>query len=88
MRITRRTNILVETKRKIVIQAQPAETPIYCEQCAEPMIPAQMSADIFGFSSRIIYRLIESDKIHFIETENNEIYVCPLSVKRLFESLR
>lgn len=88
MRITRKTNIFVETVRKVVVQRQPKAELIFCEQCAERMISAQMSADYFGFSSRIIYRLIESEKIYFIETEANEIYVCPICVKQVLESIR
>jgi protein-arginine kinase activator protein McsA len=86
MRITRKTNIFVETVRKVVRQ-QPTAELIFCEQCAEKMISAQMSADYFGFSSRIIYRLIESEKIYFIETETNEIYVCPICVQQALKSI-
>jgi len=88
MRITRRTNVFIKTGRKFVVRQQSADELISCGQCAEPMIPAHVTADLFGFSSRMIYRLIESEKIHFVETEANEIYVCPNCVKRVLESIR
>lgn len=86
MRITRKTNVFIKTERKFVVR-QTENEPICCEQCAEPMIPAQISADIFGISSRTIYRLVESEKIHFVETEANEIYVCPVSVERALKKI-
>ena len=88
MRITRTTNIFVKTERKLVVGQPPTEPIIGCGQCAEPMIRAQTFADFFGISSRTIYRLIESEKIQFIETEANEIYVCPICVKRILESIQ
>ena len=51
------------------------------------MISAQLSADSCAVSSREIYRLIESGKIHFAETETNEIYVCPLSVNQILQQM-
>lgn len=83
-------NISVITEKKVIISTpSDADNSVFCGQCASEMIPAQMSADFFGFSSRVIYRLIEADKIHFIETERNEIYICPTSVtKVLGETLK
>lgn len=88
MRITRRTNIFVKTERKIVVGQQAADKLICCGQCAEPMIQAQTSANYSGVSSRTIYRLIETEKIHFVETKANEIYVCPASVERALETIQ
>lgn len=83
MKITRRTNISVTTERRLVVR-QP-ETVIGCPSCVAPMIPAHIFAEFFGISSRTIYRLIESDAIHYTETETNEIYVCQISVERALE---
>jgi len=88
MKITRKTNVFIKTERKFFVARQTVNEPICCGQCAEPMTPAQISADFFGISSRTIYRLVESEKIHFVETEANEIYVCPVSVKRALETIR
>jgi hypothetical protein len=85
MKITRKTNVLVKTERRFVVRQHPSDETIQCGQCAELLIPAQMSADFFGISSRTIYRLIESGKIHFVETEANEIYICSASLKEILE---
>ena len=47
------------------------------------MISAQTSAHLFSLSSREIYRFIETGQIHFIETETDEIYVCPDSLAQM-----
>ena len=86
MRVTRKTKVLVKTERRFVIRQQSPDKTISCEECTEAMISAQACADFFGISSRAIYRLIESKKIHFIETEANEIYICPASVKENLET--
>ncbi len=73
----------VKTVRQFVERQSPETENIICERCAGRMISAQMSADFFGFSCRIIFRLIETGAIHFVETARNEIYVCPLSVGKI-----
>lgn len=87
MKITRKTNVSVKTVRRLIVQQPASEMSICCEQCAEKMITAQSSAVAFSISSREIYRLIEKNKIHFVETETNEIYVCPASVNRILTML-
>lgn len=83
MKITRRTTVFVKTERKFLVARSISKELIRCEQCGEQMIPAQSSADFFQVSSRRIYRLIESEKIHFAETAANEIYVCLISVNEI-----
>jgi hypothetical protein len=88
MKITRKTNISFVTERKIIASASPAaDETIYCPHCAAEMIPAQISAEYFGFSSRVIYRLIEAGKIHFLETESNKIYICPVSTAEVLRKI-
>lgn len=77
----------VRTERKFVVRRQISEQLISCEKCREQMVSAQFSADFFGVSSRMIYRLIESSEIHFAETDANEIYVCPVSVERALKTI-
>jgi hypothetical protein len=88
MRITRKTNVLVKTVRKYIVQQQSSEELIGCGHCDEQMMSAQATADFFQISSREIYRFIESEKIHFVETNANEIYVCPVSVRHILELIK
>ena len=88
MKITRQTNISVITERKFIVRRESANRLVRCEPCDQPMLAAQTAADFFAVSSRILYRLIEANSIHFTETEANEIYVCPISIKRILELIR
>lgn len=86
MKITRKVNISVITEKKILVPPPTVDNEtIYCPQCAAEMIPAQISVEFFDFSSRVIYRLIEADKIHFLETGRNKIYICPVSVAEVLQ---
>ena len=76
MEIKRTTNILVKTQRKSIVRQIPDER-IDCENCAETMISTQNAALLFDTGTREIYRLVESGKIRFVETESKIIYVCP-----------
>ena len=87
MRVTRRTNIIVKTERNFTVRSAATGESFFCEQCGNQMISVTKSANFFGFSSRIIYRLIESDSIHFVETETKEIYICPASVKKILKNI-
>ncbi|MDQ2746313.1 MAG: hypothetical protein M3T96_03530 [Acidobacteriota bacterium] len=87
MAIIRKTNVLIKTARKFIIYQSAAAEQIRCEQCGEQMMQAQTSADLFGISSRKIYRLIEHGEIHFVETLANKIYVCPVSIKKASEKI-
>jgi len=86
MKIIRRTNIIIKTKRSLTVPSKPAAEIILCPQCAELMTRTQMCANFFEVSSRVIYRLIEAGEIHYIETAVNAIYVCPLSLKNALET--
>lgn len=85
MEIIKKTSILVKTRRRFVVSGLLHNEIIQCGQCAGQMLPAQSAADFFSVSSRIIYRLIEQESIHYIETDVNEIFVCPISVENVLE---
>lgn len=51
------------------------------------MILAAGAATLFGVSNRIIFRRIEQQQIHFLETDTNEIYVCLTSTTAALEQL-
>ncbi len=85
MEIIKRTNIVVKTARRFIVRRAGTDEPVQCGQCAGQMIRAQAAADFFGVSSRTVYRLIEQSIIHFTETEVNEIYICPNSIKEALQ---
>ncbi|MDQ4123572.1 MAG: hypothetical protein M3209_19210 [Acidobacteriota bacterium] len=75
--IRRKTNIVVKTERKIVVrQSSPGEEVFLCEECDEQMIMPQTAAVLYDISTREVYRLVEEGKIHFLETDSKDIFVC------------
>ena len=78
MKITRRTNILIKTAREFFVR-RPGSEAIRCLNCDDEMMQVQDFAEHFAISRREIYRLIEAGRIHFIETDEPEIYLCPAS---------
>lgn len=85
MEIIRKRKILVKIEHRSIAGSFAGDAAIFCEQCVGAMIRAQLAADLFGISSREIYRSIEAEKIHFFETDEKQIYVCPLSIKTIWE---
>lgn len=87
MKITRKTNVFVKTVRKFIVHRQATGESVFCSECSEEMVSAQEAAVFFGVSSRAIYRLIEQSKIHFDETEFNQIYVCLATTRETVKNL-
>lgn len=78
--------MFIKTERKLIVRQQSANGFVVCERCSEPMILAQTTADLCGISSRVIYRLVAAGEIHFVETDANEIYICPVSARQIAET--
>lgn len=79
MEIKRRTEILVETDRRLVIRL-PAEADCRaCPECRQTMLTAEHAAALFGTSQRAIFQAIEAGAIHFLECEMGVLLVCPQS---------
>lgn len=83
MEIIKKKRIVVRTTRRVVVRRKEDSDEDYvCGQCESEMISTNACVNFIGIGSRIIFRLIESGKIHFIETENKEVYVCVASIKQ------
>jgi hypothetical protein len=41
------------------------------------MIRADEAAALRGVSTRVIYRCLKDDSIHFIETAKGQLFICP-----------
>lgn len=82
MEIKRITEILVETKRRIVVRgcATTASEFVVCHVCGKQMRAAEEVAAGFGISRRAIYRLVEQGAGHFIENAEGEVWLCLASL--------
>lgn len=79
MKIIRKTDILVETKRRFIICQPEQDERFFCPCCPGQMISAEASAVFFRLSRRDVYRMIETGKVHFSETETGLLFICPES---------
>ena len=82
--IKKRTEITVKTHRRFIVNRRSSRFVARCEKCGEmvEMVMPDEAAAIVGISSRAIYRAIESEEIHFIETA--QIFVCHKSLLEVF----
>jgi hypothetical protein len=80
----KRTEITVETDRVLVIRRHRSVIRAWCEGCAEPvkMVTAEEAAAVAGVTARTIYYWVEAEKVHFIETPDGVLLICPSSLLR------
>ena len=85
MEITRKTDILVKTRRRFTVSRADFPDRIECRECSELMLKAEQAARLFGISCRELYRLIEVGAADYIETENGASFVCTTSLADYFD---
>jgi hypothetical protein len=77
MKRTRRKRVTVETERLLVISHHNGVHG-WCEGCSSQvkMVGPEEAAAVTGLSQRTIFRLIESQQLHFIETPDGGLLIC------------
>lgn len=83
MKIIKKTQILVETKRGIVVSQSVSDEQIICEQCGKQMMTAQTASALLGINIRKIYRLIEKENFHFSDSNLEVTHICSSAISRL-----
>lgn len=86
MEIKRKFEILVATNRRFIIRQSPLVKKISCAECGEPMLSTEQVADVFGIKQRNIFQIVESNKVHFVELENNKVIICLSSLAIVLEN--
>jgi len=79
----KRTEIIIETHRLVVVRRQGISIRAWCEGCLAEvkMITPHEAAAIADVSSRTIYRWIEEAKLHFTEELDGVLFVCADSLQ-------
>ena len=74
----RTIKLTIETERVFVIRRLSASRRARCEACGEEirLVTADEAAALTRVSSRAIYRLVEAEKLHFIETDQKLLLIC------------
>lgn len=80
----RRTEITIETHRVFVVRRRTGAPAAWCRGCDAlvEMITTDEAAKLAGISSRSVYRLVETESIHFAETHDGLLLICLSSLHR------
>ena len=75
----RRIVITRETDELLVVRAPARSGKAWCPECAAHvwMLAPEAATAVTGLSARAIYRLVEAGQIHFTETPDGLLLVCP-----------
>lgn len=78
MKIKRRKEILVEHERNITIKFSSIAAEKFCQSCAAPsrFITTDEAALSCNTTSLTIFRLVETKKIHSLETTEGLLLIC------------
>ena len=82
------TEITFEIEETIVLRASSTVLTAFCPVCGEPvlMVSPQAITAISGLTEREIFRLVETNKIHFAET--GRILICLKSINELIKKIK
>lgn len=80
----KRTEITVEIERALIISKPNAAVYAWCQQCDRQvgMISPEAAAALAGTSVREIFRQVEAGRLHFRETPEGQMQICPDSITR------
>jgi len=78
----KKKEITVETHQVTVIRRRSAHRA-WCAACAQsvPMVSAEEAAALLGLTVRKVYRLVETDGLHFTETREGWLRLCLDSIQ-------
>ena len=79
--------IFIETEQLVFIKTKEQKKYPACQICSgkSNMFPPALIAEILRLSSREIYRRIEEGKVHFIEDDSFQLFVCSFSLAEAFK---
>jgi excisionase family DNA binding protein len=83
MKRRRQLEITVETRR-LLIHRRANRAPIRCLACSSPAewITPEEAAELAGVSTRVVYRWVEAERLHFTETAEQAPLICLNSLLR------
>jgi len=85
MEIKRNFEMLVATNRRYIIRQSPLVRQIACAECGEPMLRVEQAAVLFGITQRRIFQIIETETVHFTESEVGAVMICITSLAEILD---
>ena len=78
MKKTRRTRIVVETERLLVVRTRRAGVASWCAACGGDvqMVGLDEAAQVSARSQREIVRRVEAGRLHFTESARGRLLIC------------
>ena len=79
----RKAKLTIETERVWIVRGSGYERMHRCEVCGEivRLVTVDEAEKLTPFGSRTIYRLIEDEKIHFVQTGGKRLLICLNSIR-------
>jgi excisionase family DNA binding protein len=80
----KRRIITVEIDRVVLISKHESRPIVWCAACASrvEMVTVDEAARSARARARTIYRLVEAGRLHFTETPEGRLFICPNSLSR------
>jgi hypothetical protein len=85
MEIKRKINMSVVTNRRFIIRQMKNTNKVFCKICGEPMLTAEQTAEFLDIKQRLIFQLIEQEKVHFTEIEPQAVMICLSSMSSVLK---
>src|SRR5689334_12878124 len=78
VKIRRRTETSIETHEVLVVRRATQTAPGWCSSCASEVrfLTVDEVAAVAATSARTVYRWVEADAVHFIETDKGRLLIC------------
>ena len=79
----KRMKVTLETNRLLVIARRGPARRAWCADCGAQvqMLWPEEAAALAGVSSRTVYALVEAGQLHFTETADGWLLICPNSLR-------
>jgi Domain of unknown function (DUF4124) len=80
-----KTEITIRTDEVVILRTNRRESRISCQQCQGKtlMIKAEEAMALAHTTAREIYRWVETGQIHYTESPDGSLLLCPDSILRL-----
>jgi hypothetical protein len=77
-----RTEITIETEKLLVVGGRRRRMASWCAPCGQyvEMLTTDAAALLAGVGSRTIFRRVESGSVHYTETPEGLVLICPNSI--------
>ncbi len=85
MKTRKRVEVLTVTEKSVVVRRHPQTAQRWCQHCDSPvrMLSPDETAFRLGVSTRSIFRAIENNEFHFIETADGKLFICQNSIQQI-----